>query len=424
MNAKTFSFLAVITLAVIIAAVVLTQPETTTTSEKPTFFPDLGTVLNDVTEINISTKGETVTLIRDENGQWRLKEKHNYPVAVKKVHDLLLGAAYLTVLEAKTSKPASYSKIGVVDVTEENAKSTLITFKKAAGETLASLIVGNDRLAKTDSTRREIYVRKPDEKQAWLTLGQLPREREATDWLAQEIVNLDSDNIRQVSITHPDGENFLVFKDTPKDEEFQLADLPENAKVKFPYMLRNLATTLTRLDLDDVMIASEMAFDDKATTRAVFTTFDGLEVTMITTKKEDKHYATLAAAFNPDAVYVEPPKTADKTASSEGEDAQSEKADDKADEKAEQAEEKPKVDAKKQAEELNAKFQGWVYTLSRYKVDDLEIKRDELISVKEPSADKVEETEQLPALNLDGLDLPAAFGTPTTTTPMLPLTAP
>ncbi len=176
MNAKTFSFLAVITLAVIIAAVVLTQPETTTTSEKPTFFPDLGTVLNDVTEINISTKGETVTLIRDENGQWRLKEKHNYPVAVKKVHDLLLGAAYLTVLEAKTSKPASYSKIGVVDVTEENAKSTLITFKKAAGETLASLIVGNDRLAKTDSTRREIYVRKPDEKQAWLTLGPLDRK--------------------------------------------------------------------------------------------------------------------------------------------------------------------------------------------------------------------------------------------------------
>jgi len=121
---------------------------------------------------------------------------------------------------------------------------------------------------------------------------------------------------------------------------------------------------------------------------------------------------------------VEPPKKDDKTASSEGEDAQSEKADDKADEKAEQAEEKPKVDAKKQAEELNAKFQGWIYTLSRYKVDDLEIKRAELISVKEPSADKVEETEQLPALNMDGLDLPAAFGTPTTTAPMLPLTAP
>jgi hypothetical protein len=423
MNAKTFSILAVITLIVIIAAVVLTQQERTTTSEKPTFFPDLDTVLNDVTEINISTQGETVTLIRDENGQqWRLKEKHNYPVAVEKVHNLLLGAADLTVLEAKTSKPASYSKIGVEDVTEENAQSTLITFEKAAGETLASLIVGNDRVAKTDSTRREIYVRKPDEKQAWLTLGQLPREKEATDWLVQEIVNLDSDNIRQVSITHPDGENFLVFKETPKEEEFQLADLPENAKVKFPYMLRNIATTLTRLDLDDVMVATEMAFDEKATTRAVFTTFDGLEVTIRTMEKDGKHYATFAAAFNPDAVYVAPPKTDDKAASSEGEDAQSEKADEKADEKAEQAEEKPKVDAK--AEELNAKFQGWVYTLSQYKVDDLEKKREELISVEEASADKAEETEQLPAINLDGLDLPAAFGTPTTTTPMLPLTAP
>jgi hypothetical protein len=206
---------------------------------------------------------------------------------------------------------------------------------------VASLIVGNDRTAKTDSSRKEIYVRKPDEKQTWLTLGLLPIERESSGWLDQEIVNIDSDNVRQVDITHPDGDGFLILKNTPKDEDYQMAALPENAKVKSAYMLNQIAATLTRLNLDDVAVASDFAFDDNTSIRAVFTTFDGLEVTTTTMEKDGKRYAKFAAAFNPDAVYVELPKK-DEPAS-EGEESQPEK---EADEKAEKAEEKPKVDAK------------------------------------------------------------------------------
>jgi len=72
------------------------------------------------------------------------------------------------------------------------------------------LIIGNDRIAKSDSTRREIYVRKQGEKQAWLTLGQLSSEKTPKDWLDQQIVNIDSNNIRQVSITHPEGDSLFT----------------------------------------------------------------------------------------------------------------------------------------------------------------------------------------------------------------------
>jgi hypothetical protein len=414
MNARNLSILAILTLIVVIAAVVLTQPKTATT-DQTTLFPDLMSNLDDVTEINVITKDNTVTLVRNEEGQWGLKEKHNYPVEVNKIHNLLLGAADLKILEAKTSNPELYAKIGVTDVSKPGAESTQLTFKKTGDETVASVIVGNDRIAKVDSTRREIYVRKPDEKQTWLTLGQLAFEKNSKDWLADEIVHIDSDDIRQVELIQPAGEKVLIFKDHPKDKDYQLADLPDNAKVKYAYTLRNMATTLSHLKLDDVTVDSEIPFNDEASNRAVFTTFDGLEVTITITQKEDKHYAKLVATFNPDNVWVEPPKEAAEKAEKE--------ADEKADEE-DKADEKPKVDAKTLAETLNARFNGWVYELAKYKVDNLVQKREELIEVETPIEDSIdgeETTLDLPPIDLGtDLDLPIPFmtpiGTPSTTT--------
>lgn len=409
MNAKNLSILAIITLVLIIVAVLLTQSRTTTTQTQNQFFPDLMSVVDEITEITVRTKDETFTLIRGDK-QWGLKEKHNYPVAVNKVHNLLGGVADLTILEAKTSKPALYSKIGVEDVSEKDANSTLVTFKKAEDEMVASLIVGNDRIAKTDSTRQEIYVRKPDEKQAWLTLGQLPVEKTITDWLDEQIVNLDKARIRQVSITHPDGDSVLIFKNTPDDDEFELKNLPGNAEIESPYTLRSIASALTNLNLDDVTVATEIEFEQKTSTHAIFTTFDGLEVTVTTREKEGKHYAKFVAVFNPEAVWVEPPKNEDETASSEQ--TQQENMEKKA---------KPtKEDIQNQIQKLNAKFDGWVYELSKYKVDDLDKKLYDLISIEEPE----EEPEEQPVVG--GVEeigeienLPIPFATPTTTTKTL-----
>jgi len=401
MNAKNFSILAILTVAAVIAAFQLTQ-KASVFSAAEKFFPDLGKVINEVTEINVNTKSESITLNRGEDWQWRIKEKHSYPASLEKVQNLLLGAVHLTVVEAKTSNPIRYAKIGVEDISEEDAQSTLLTFKKTGGETVLKVLIGNDRTAKIDSTRREIYVRKQDDKQAWLTLGQLSIEKTLTNWLDQQIVNIDSEKIRQINITHPEGDSLLVFKESQEDEKYQLADLPDNTEVKLPYVLDNIATTLARLDLDDVIPVSEseVEFNDGATTRTVFTTFDGLEVTMTTTEKDGKHYAKFAAAFNQAAV-VEPPKKDDEPASSENIESQPEKVD-----------EMPLISAEEQAEKLNAKFKEWVYELSEYKVDDLAKTHDELISVSTPPAQETPLAEEIFPEGIEGL--PSAFGTPST----------
>ena len=315
MNAKTLTFLIFSTILVVIAAVMLTQPQNAS-SDKIKLFPRLMSTIVQVTEINIITKDESITIIRSDE-QWLLKEKDNYPIASGKVNKLLLGVADLTILEAKTSNPHLYSKIGVEDV------STRL-FLKNADEIVASLIVGNNKIAKTDSTRSEIYVRKSDEKQAWLTFGRLPIEKTPIRWLDRQIINLDNKKIRQVRIIHPDGESFLIFKDNPEDETYQIANLPINATIKEEQMLNSIVSTLNHLDFDDV---TKIEFDDKVGIQAIFTTFDVLEVTMIMMEKDGKYYAKFSA----------------------GED---------------------------------AKLKGWVYELAKYKVEHLEKKRDELINIE------------------------------------------
>jgi len=393
-----------ITLAVIITAAVLNQPQTTTISESKKLFPHLLKVLDRVSEITVSTKNEVATLTRPVEGQWQLKEKHNYPVSPDKIHKLLIGVAELVTLEAKTNNPKLYSKLGVEDITADASQSKLLTLKNAEGKTLASLIVGNDKVAKTDSTLREIYVRRAEDKQAWLVIGQLTVEKAAANWLNAKIIDVDSARVHKINITHPDGETIAVFKTTPHDEEFKLADIPEKAKVKFPYLLKNIATTLSNLELDDITTANEITFADDASTRAVFTTFDGLEITMVTMNKDNKHYAKFSAAFNPEAIWVEPPSTenSDKTPSTTAKD----KLLTDQPNKVNSAEEpkkttpwqpKPADEINKQVETLNAHFKDWVYILSDYKVDDLAKKQKDLLEeesstkAEKPVADEVGE---------------------------------
>ncbi|MDM8566554.1 DUF4340 domain-containing protein [Candidatus Halobeggiatoa sp. HSG11] len=386
MNTKNLGVLIVVTIVVVVAAISLTQTEVTPI-EKGKLFPELATTIDQVKTVNVKTNAETVTMTRDENWNWKMQEKHNYPVEADKVNSLLLAMTELTILEAKTSNSELYSKVGVDDVSAQNSSAVLLTLKTDS-DTLTSLIIGNSQAAKIDSTRNEIYVRKPEDKQVWLTLGKLSVETTLTDWLERQIVDMENNKVHQVNISN--GENISIFKATPTDEEFQLADLPVNGKIKTPYVLKNIATTLSNLEFDDVIAADTLKLD--FTTTAIFTTFDGLEVTMQVAKQDEKNYAIFAAKFNAEAVVADSKETED---------------DSKTD-----SEKEAEPDINKQVADLNAKFAGWVYELSNYKVDDLAKTREELIEIEEPEEELATPTTEVSETPIISDELPIPFTLP------------
>ncbi len=361
MNGKTLTILFVVMLLVVGVAVKLTQKNRIESSESPKFFPELMANLNDISEIQVNTALENFSIVR-QNKQWGVKEVSNYPADLDKLHETLLGAAQLQVIEAKTSNPSLYSKIGVEDVDSEGSSSTLLTLKKDAETVLASVIVGNNRTSKADRSLREIYVRKPDDKQTWLVEGNLAPAKRPMDWLQKEIINIDNSRMKQAVITHDDGDVVHVLRENSEDNDYLLADVPENSKVKTPYELQQIATLLANLSLEDVKPVQEVEFGEKSDIKAVFSTFDGLDIALNAIKVEDTYYLQLSAN------YVESPKGEVNNEPKE-----------EASEETELPSQKSAEEVKAEVEQLNVQFANWAYVIPQFKMNYLLKKKADLI---------------------------------------------
>lgn len=414
MNAKNLTILTILTLVVVTAALWF-APKKPATPASALVFPNLLSHLKDVTEINVATNSDTFTLLyHREDDQWVIKEKHDYPVAQDKVRSLLLGLADLTTLEAKTSNPKLYSKLGVEEVTETDAKSILLTLKKSPEEKVAAVILGRSQPAKGDSTLSEVYIRKLDEKQAWLAQGFLRVDRTPIDWLDKKILDVDGKRIRQVNLNSPEGEKVLVFKDKVEDADYQLADIPEGAKLKAAYELGQIANALSYLNINDVVTEKDISFDEKKSYRGVFATFDGLEVTMTTTEKDGKYYAKFASTFVPPATPVKPAEAKDGEKDKDKDVAKDEKDGKEEVKETKKDELKPAEEVKKEVESITKTLSGWVFEVPKYKADALSKKRADLITTekeeKEKAAERLSGKDESPSPLID-------FGSPATVEP-------
>ncbi|MCV6638985.1 DUF4340 domain-containing protein [Candidatus Albibeggiatoa sp. nov. NOAA] len=391
MQPKKLMLLAVI--ALIAVGIVVELNTQTTSPEQSTpdkLFPNLMDKLNDVDNIEVTNNSEKFT-VQFASEQWGLAEKQGYPVKEENVRNVLLGVASLAILEPKTQKPENYAKLGVQDVTEENSDSTLLTLKQ--GDTVvSSLIVGYDRIARSDNTLREIYVRKPDEAQSWAVEGLLNLEKTSKDWLEKIIINVEGNRIREAVISENGAELVRIFKQQPSDNDYQMANLPEKAMISSSYSINQIAHFLANLNMEDVSVSDSLGAEVVGR-EIVFTAYDGLQVTLNLVKQNDVYYAKFAAA------YVEP--TAVEVV--EGQEAPSLKS---------------PVEVQQEVAELNEKLASWVYELPRYKANYLFKQPTDLYKIEEEESPIATGSSEQPIFSLE--DALSNLSTNTQPQPELP----
>jgi hypothetical protein len=316
-----------------------------------------------------------------------------------------LGAADLTILEAKTTKPELYEKIGVTDVTEKDSAAILLTLKKQ-DNVAASILIGNTQFV-AGGNGQEIYIRKAGDAQSWLVMGDLSIDKTSMDWLNKSVMSIESERMREVVIIPANGEKLRIFRETEENQDYQLAELPENTELSSPYLLKQIATFLNDLNMDDVAVAKDVTFNAKESTQMVFKTFDGLEITATLQAKDGKQYAQfIAVAGEP----VEKPQSTPESN--------------------QEAEKTPTITVDKRAQvktevaELNKRLSPWVYVLPSYKVDNLLKKRDDLVKSvadKGDLSDIVNTDSDLPKGLVDLLkpaaEIKSAMGNPSTVLP-------
>lgn len=381
MKTKTIGLLAGITIVGIILAVFVNrEPSATIPQSGQLLFPDLMNVVNDVKEVIIETKEQTVTLVRGEHA-WGVKEKAGYRADVEKVKQAIVGLADLHIHELKTKNPELYERLGLQDSNQEGSLSKTVTVKTADDPEAAKLVVGTQKPAKGNPRMSDIYVRKPGDPQTWLVMGNLPLETVAGEWLDKEVTALTTKRVRQVTITHPGGDTLHLLKEKPEDLDFRLDSVPPGFKITSQFNVNNVVGTLVQLSLEDVKPQAEIDFVVKPGVSATLETFDGLRLQVHTTKRNEQMWAKLSAEFDANLIQTPEPETKpegiQQAQQAEGEKHQKDSNGEPP--KPETLLNKPE-EVQKEVESLNQRVKGWAYALPSFRVENFSKMKKDLIS--------------------------------------------
>jgi hypothetical protein len=294
MRKSTFLLLVLATVAFVAAAAyaVLSGERTAApVAQGQRVLPDLAARLDGLAWMRLAQGGKR-TDFTAIGGRWVLIEKGNYPANAGKVRRLLLGLADLTLVEPKTRRPELLSRLDLDD--PSNGRSTLVRLQGRTGGTVAELIVGKTRRGGLGGGNDGVYVRKPGDDQAWLARGSLDLPADLNGWLDRRIVDLPASRVAAVTLTGGDGAVLKLRREAPGGR-FAVADPPDGAQLKGDAALAAPAAVLSGLELDDVLTTAELPVPESGVATALFTTFDGLTVTIWLFAHDGADWITLEA---------------------------------------------------------------------------------------------------------------------------------
>ena len=311
-------------------------------------FPGLIDKVNDVAEIKIQSATDTFTIKRVPNG-WGLAEKGGYPVSFEKVKGAIVGLANLKLLEAKTNNPDRYERLEVRDPKVKEAKSKRVALSDGSGTKLAEGIIGRRNASLFGDAGGGTYIRRGNDELSWLAEGTVDIGATPNDWMIRDLVNIDAEAVKRVVIRQPDGAELVIHKSDKKQEKFVVDNIPSGRKLKSDNEGKEVAGGLWRLTLEDVKPASEKKLPAELH-KAVFTTFDGLQVEVEVAIMGDDYWGRFSASAK-NAV----------------------------------GDEKAKKEIEKKAKEITDRTKGWHYRLSVGEGERLTTKIKDLLEDEKPA---------------------------------------
>ncbi|MEJ2383852.1 MAG: DUF4340 domain-containing protein [Xanthomonadales bacterium] len=356
MSRNHFSWLAV--LAVVATAVALFMPRQAShvsSVEPAPLLPGFAEQANTLDWLRVTgAGGEVLATLEREPERWTVMEAAGYAADWTILRPLLAGLAQARVLEAKTSNPEYYDRLGVQDVAAEDAQGVMIEFRAQSG--LPAVILGNPARARGGQ-----YARLVGDAGSVLIDRELDLPKRREDWIERNIVDIGEDTVVEVEIRHADGATLRARKASADEEDFTLEDVAEGFEPKSAWTVNSLAGALATLRLDDVAQEDEVDWTDATVYRVV--TADGLEiqaeVVAIPPIEEDEqdvseHWLRLTAG-----VYT---TGLDTGVAAEADDAA----------------------ARERAQAINERVQGWAYRVPEYKASSMTKQMSDLV---QPVAD-------------------------------------
>jgi hypothetical protein len=345
MSTRTVAILAAV-LVVLLALVMFGQRASTPAGTGSALVPDLTAALGELERVTVAkANGETVATLEKRPDNWVVADKHGYVANAAKLRQALTALAEASIVEQKTANPELYSRLGVEDVTAENAAGVSVALT-APGRTLPTIILGN-----AEGSRYR-YARRAGEAQSYLIDRNPDVPRSAAQWVDSLIVDVRGDRVREVTITHADGEVVRISKATPELANFEVADVPNGRELSYPGVANVIGSALRELALEDVEPA---AAPPEQPTIVEYRTFDGLVVRVTGIERDDENWIALEASVDAAQAAATAPAAPVEGAAADGAATPA----------------TPAADPNAEAARINAKVGGWRYKIAGFQYDQM-----------------------------------------------------
>lgn len=272
MSYRAFLTLAIITVLALCGAawaVIVNDAESgRSSSAGRLMFPQLAEHPQNAARIRFSASGVAFSVER-KGEAWVLPEKAGYPVRPELANALVASLASLRAYEPKTSNPDLYDHIGVEDIAAPDAHSKLVVVETRDGAELARVLLGAPSASIGATPLGGTFVRRPNDKQAWLAEGTATAPTLLSEWL-EMIVHVPGPEVRRITILEGEKVAFEAAKPEPQGTTYSLVSVdsrygpPES--VANDSAVKRIAQGIVSTRFEDVRPADTVAFGTESRT--------------------------------------------------------------------------------------------------------------------------------------------------------------
>ncbi|MFT5924153.1 MAG: hypothetical protein ACI9LE_001146 [Paraglaciecola sp.] len=244
---KQVSILTVIAMLALGLAVWLIQSPSKDTFEAGLLFDDLQEFANQVDSVEITNAQGVLFSARKLGESWLATidpAQPVYPISQDKLAEFVETIMRAKLVEAKTSKPKNYIRLGLQSINIDDSMASVVTLK-ASGKAW-QVLVGNKVMLGEGQ-----YILKPGDIRSWRTDKTIHIPMDKVSWLKQPILPYEAQDISSVS--RVDSTGWQISRSVGGD--FQLIIMPKGKELKYPSILNSIVTSLTSLDFEELIAA-------------------------------------------------------------------------------------------------------------------------------------------------------------------------
>lgn len=294
MTLRSVLALALVTLAAMLAALFVWMGERggVASSERGTpIVPALSARDAAIGTIQLETPRYELELVR-EGERWIAAGQAGYPASTETVNRLLSELGTLKAWEPRTATPVLYGAIGV-DAVSGDGQSRHVRLVAPDGAPLADLLVGIASRSIGANPDGGVFVRRPDEAQAWLAEGRVTIPVDIGGWF-EPVLHIAGPDLQKIELR--EGDRPVLSAAKPEGGVAYEAVSAGSADTQVDdAALKRLGGALVSAAFIQVRPASEVNFEANAR-RLVFTTSGGLRIEMQLGQADGASWVTVTAS--------------------------------------------------------------------------------------------------------------------------------